>query len=333
VSETRLSPAHRAWLSENLLRGSPAEGLVGLLEAQAVPAEVARREAEEILGSPDFIGARRVLQEGRRHTQLVGLLRALAREGQSKLEIERRERIEPDEFFNRYYATQTPLVLSDVARRFPAFGKWTPRFFAETYGDVEIEHVVGRANDPDYDRHTARLSQRAPLRAYVERVEAAGETNDLYFVANNHNLDRPGLQPLWDDLGAADGLLDPRRRTGCASLWIGPAGTVTPLHHDTCSVLFAQLHGRKLFRLASPLDTALFDGAVAMYAAVDPEAPATYADRDVRFTTVDLQAGEILFIPVGWWHHVRALDVSISVSFSGLARPNFFDWYRPGNVT
>lgn len=28
-----------------------------------------------------------------------------------------------------------------------------------------------------------------------------------------------------------------------------------------------------------------------------------------------LNAGEALFIPIGWWHSVESLDVSISISF------------------
>jgi ribosomal protein L16 Arg81 hydroxylase len=37
---------------------------------------------------------------------------------------------------------------------------------------------------------------------------------------------------------------------------------------------------------------------------------------------VVLEPGQALFIPVGWWHHVRSLDVSISVSFTNFLAPN-----------
>ena len=104
---------------------------------------------------------------------------------------------------------------------------------------------------------------------------------------------------------------------------------MTPLHHDTSNILFAQLHGRKRFFLAAPTETALLEGAVGVYAGLDPEKPAA-SRADVRFLRVDLEPGEMLFIPVGWWHHVRALDVSVSVALNGFVRPNDFDWYRPG---
>jgi hypothetical protein len=37
-----------------------------------------------------------------------------------------------------------------------------------------------------------------------------------------------------------------------------------------------------------------------------------------------------LFIPVGWWHHVRSLSVSISTTFTGFVWPNHYPW--PGGA-
>ncbi len=41
---------------------------------------------------------------------------------------------------------------------------------------------------------------------------------------------------------------------------------------------------------------------------------------------VTISPGEVLFIPVGWSHHVRALDPSISVSFTNFAFSNNYRW-------
>jgi hypothetical protein len=32
--------------------------------------------------------------------------------------------------------------------------------------------------------------------------------------------------------------------------------------------------------------------------------------------------GEAIFLPVGWWHQVEALDLSASMSFTNFRRPN-----------
>lgn len=330
--ELRLSPEHVAWIAENLLRGVPRQTLEETLAGAGLDRARAAREVDAVLASPVLAGARRAVRDGRRAALVVALLRAAAREAAPEPSVPTATAIDADTLLARHYATNTPLFLPGYARDWPAARKWTPAFFAERFGDVEIEHVEGREADPDYDMHTATLSRRAPLRDYIARVLAAGETNDLYLVANNHNLDRPELGALWDDVRFPEGILDPRRRRGCASLWIGPAGTVTPLHHDTSNILFVQLHGRKRFRLAPPVETSLLRGARAMYAAFDPEHPERAPEVDARFATVDVGPGDALFLPVGWWHHVRALDVSVSLAMNGFVRRNVYDWYKPGNV-
>lgn len=45
---------------------------------------------------------------------------------------------------------------------------------------------------------------------------------------------------------------------------------------------------------------------------------------------MDLEPGDAVLTPVGWWHHVEALEPSISVSFSGFRWPNAYPWYLPG---
>lgn len=44
----------------------------------------------------------------------------------------------------------------------------------------------------------------------------------------------------------------------------------------------------------------------------------------VRF---ELHAGETLFVPAGWWHTVRILNPSVTVSVNGLNRANSA-WFR-----
>jgi hypothetical protein len=46
--------------------------------------------------------------------------------------------------------------------------------------------------------------------------------------------------------------------------------------------------------------------------------------RHVRKLKVRLAPGEVLFIPVGWWHHVTALSVSMTLTFTNFKWPNDF---------
>jgi Cupin-like domain len=330
-----ISSSWREWIVENLCSGHAAEDVIAGLRNAGVPAQLARREVREVANSPGRVVAQRLTHRLQRLEMVAALARHHAGQDPFPTEIERRKLPTTAEFYRDYFAPQRPVVFTDVAAHWPAHKRWSLAYFQRILGRELVDVVVGRASDPRYDQNTVVHSKRMQLKNYLDLVAAAGHSNDLYMVANNHTMQRPAFARLMNDVRIPDGIIVDTRPTS-TSLWIGPAGTVTPLHHDTTNILFSQLVGRKRFELIAPTETVLMlDPMDSFYCPVDldqrhhAEHPAL---RALQVRTVELGPGDTLFLPAGWWHRVTSLDVSISFSLLGFAGAGAVDWYRPGLV-
>jgi len=97
---------------------------------------------------------------------------------------------------------------------------------------------------------------------------------------------------------------------------------VTGFHIDWGDNILAQLQGRKELHLASPEQSRFmyigrkFDQGTTL-SEVDldnPDLQRFPLFEKAELIKIILHPGEMIFIPRGWWHHVRSLDASISVS-------------------
>jgi hypothetical protein len=328
-----LSDAWRAWVAENALLGVQREVLLDTLAGQGVPRAVALRELEVILSSPILRGARRAARRARRYQLLERLERETALLAGAPMTVERRSRLSAEELHERYYASGTPVVITDVLEPWPAVSRWSPAYFKERFGDVEVLVTTGRGADPAADAHYREHSTPVRFGDFCDLVERSGPTNDFYLIANNLNSEKEELAPLLGDLGASHPYLRDERSGNRVLFWFGPAGTVTPLHYDTRNVLFCQVFGRKKVTLYPRFEASLTDELHDfVYSSVDPERPDLDAFPElehVRHYEVVLGRGEGLFMPVGCFHHVRALEPSMSVAFTNFRDANDFAWYYP----
>lgn len=333
TSALGLSDGFRAWVVDNAVRGVPGGSLISVLVEGGVPERLAVAEVGAILASPALDACRRLDARVEALELVAALARSHARHAPVPAAVERRETVSAAEFFEGYFAANRPVVLTRFLDGWRARGRWSPDDFKARFGDVEIEIMAGRDADPACDRNFEAHRTRVRMGDYVDQVTGGGPSNDVYMVAHNNALQRTALAGLLDDVAPDEAIFDRAHLATQVSLWFGPRGTTTPLHHDTTNILFCQVYGRKRVRLIAPTETALLDRARGFYAEIDCDDPRFQQDealRAVLIKDVELAAGEALFIPAGWWHRVSALEVSINLSLLGFRRPNDFDWYRPG---
>lgn len=207
--------------------------------------------------------------------------------------------------FRARAALGLPFLMSGLVRRWPLFAE-TPGILRARYGHVPVRARVG-----DYI-NTAFAADRAmqdmSMLEYLDMVESGEQPLPPYL--GNLELRELNSQCHWPTY--FDKMGPPR-------FWIGPAGTVTPLHCDYDDNIFAQIWGSKRIFLSPPHhDEFLYPSeanAILFGSPFDPEAPdfdKFPLARQASMVECIVHPGDMLYVPAGWYHQVRALTFSLS---------------------
>ena len=198
-----------------------------------------------------------------------------------------------------------PFLMTGLVQRWP-LSSLTPHTLRERFSHLPVRARVG-----DYI-NTAFAADRAmqdmSMLDYLDLV--ADGTHALPPYLGNLELRELNAMCHWPTYFA---------KMGPPRFWLGPAGTVTPLHCDYDDNMFAQIWGSKRIFLSPPHhDEFLYPreaNAILFGSPFDPEAPdfdRFPLAREACMIEVIVNPGDLLYVPAGWYHQVRALTFSLS---------------------
>jgi len=227
-----------------------------------------------------------------------------------------------------YVSQSRPFILTGTVEQWPAASLWKdPKYLLNKIGEDTIIPVrtnfTQTKNGVEWLGETANIPFQSFMKHWLQGKNWSKEENiqeKCYYLAslpmNKH------FSALMDDVVVP---IHAKEQKKSGNLWIGNAGQITPVHYDFSTGdpgmdgLHAVIIGKKLFRLYDPfLNEHLFPrkcewGRFHQAIVEEDGLPSinTFKQfKNAKCIEIELKAGEMLFIPKLWWHHVVTLEPS-----------------------
>ncbi|QER40643.1 cupin-like domain-containing protein [Acinetobacter suaedae] len=321
LSTTTLNDAQKKWLAEAVLDQIPRIEIYHTLITQGANEIDIAIELTQLKQHPYFQIAQQQHFLNRKRDWLLKTLDRFARLNPNYREIQRIPTPNFEQFVQDFYSRNLPVVLTNAIEHWDALEKWSPQYFKDMVGDQEIEIQFNREQDPLFERNSIQHKTKMKMDDYVKLVTQTHHSNNFYMTANNAKASQSSLTKLFEDIGNFHSYTDHTQMAKRSFIWFGPKGAFTPLHHDLTNNFLAQIYGKKKVTLIPALQVPNLYNDIAVFSQiVDPNDPNTVESfpqfQQCSKIECILEKGETLFIPLGWWHCVESLDISISVSFT-----------------
>jgi hypothetical protein len=222
--------------------------------------------------------------------------------------------ISKKDFREKYLLPRKPLVIKNMAKNWPAYQKWTLEYMKEVVGDVEVPLYDSSKADP-----AAPINSSAAKMKFTDYIDLIKEKpTDLRIF-------------LFDPIKSAPQLLDdyisPKELMGgfldqYPNMFFGGEGSETFLHYDIdmAHIFHTHFNGRKhVLLFDNKWSERLYKIPFATYSLEDydishPDFEKFPALEGVEGIECFLEHGDTLFMPTGWWHYMKYLDGSFSIS-------------------
>ncbi|EDW70055.1 bifunctional peptidase and (3S)-lysyl hydroxylase Jmjd7 [Drosophila virilis] len=257
------------------------------------------------------------------------------------------------EFARDYYARNAPVVIRQAVAHWPAVQKWSPDYLQTALNDKVVDVAVtpngyadGLATQAGKEYFVLPLETQMPLSELLQRLDdPMGAVHYIQKQNSNFSLDFPELAGdiVSSDLNFAAQCFN--KPPDAVNFWLGDERAITSMHKDPYENLYCVISGYKDFILLPPhqlccvprrsyptgiykrkscgqffIEPLIDNGEVQQteWVSIDPLAPdlGTYPQyAKARPLRVRVHAGDVLYLPNYWFHHVRQSHKCIAVNF------------------
>lgn len=234
-------------------------------------------------------------------------------------EIPRVKNITKEDFVARYVKPQKPVVIQELTKDWGAYGKWHLDYINRIAGDRTVplydDRPVSHEDGFNEPHATMKMSE------YIELLEKE-PTNYRIFLYNLMK-EVPTLQEdfKWPDIGI-------RLVKQLPMLFFGGENSKVFMHFDIdySNILHFHFHGKKQCIILPPDQTPyMYKIPHSLISREDidfdhPDYDKWPALRQAKGYIANLEHGEMLYMPEGYWHYMKYLTPGFSMSLRAFPR-------------
>ncbi|XP_035827441.1 bifunctional peptidase and (3S)-lysyl hydroxylase Jmjd7 isoform X2 [Aplysia californica] len=251
--------------------------------------------------------------------------------------------------FNRNWVAQNrPLIINNAFDHWPALNKWTDKYLRDKIGEVPVTVAVtpnGYADAINGNRFVMPEERKMSLSGFLDILSSPDKdrTNGVFYIQKQNSNLEDEFSSIMEDVHPfswAEEVFG--KGPDATNFWMGDERAVTSMHKDPYENLYCVVSGHKDFLLLPPTDLPYLpyekypaasykeneDGKFEIIDEVDsPEVPWINIDplnpdlekypnyAKAQPMTCRVKAGQMLYLPSLWFHHVRQSHGCIAVNF------------------
>lgn len=233
--------------------------------------------------------------------------------------IERTGSITKVDFLQHFKSPARPVVLERLTQTWPARKKWSVDYFTQVAGDVMVPLYDSQRAYGKKHQHASATSM--PFREYLAKLQA-GENNLRMFFFNL----LAAMPMLIRDFQFPEIGLHLFKKLPV--LFMGGKGAKVQMHFDIdmADILLCHFGGKKRVMLISPEQTPYMYHVPFSFSSLfdvdydEPDYEKYPALKHIKAEVTELNHGDVLYIPPGYWHYIRYEDISFSMALRAFPR-------------
>lgn len=228
--------------------------------------------------------------------------------------------ISKEDFIRNYKTPQIPVVIEQLTATWPAREKWNLDYICAVAGD-NIVPLYGGGDRARGRRHQHAARTREKLRDYIASLKQGENKLRVFFYNILSYAPKLTEDFTYPDIGL-------KLFTKLPVLFFGGKGAKVQMHFDIdlADILLCHFGGKKRVYLFTPDQakylyhvpfsfSSLFDIDVEM-----PDYEKFPALQHLKGSVAELEHGDVLYIPSGYWHYIVYEDIGFSMALRAFPR-------------